>query len=132
MSGPAGAIREAEKHLELLLPQLAQGLSLSLPRQPPLALEAELGGLSIKSGSQQGFPLRRGFSFSPAAIFRGLGSTAGASVEPTCCPHRTQAGPSWGQAAGAGGGQAGSLTVLLGRPLSLLGQGCSACFRARG
>ena len=37
-------MREAEWHLELLLPQLVQGLSLSLSCQPPLALEAELRG----------------------------------------------------------------------------------------
>lgn len=71
------------------------------------------GWLSIRPGSQQGSPIQRGFSFSPAAIFRGLGSTDGASLngsrvakprwspqlgQPARLPHTVQARPSWGAA----------------------------------
>ena len=62
-----------------------------------LGLGSRAAGLSIKPGSQLGFPLRRGFSFSPAAIFRGLGSAAGASVEPTCCRTEPRQGPPGGR-----------------------------------
>lgn len=71
------------------------------------------GWLSIRPGSQQGSPVQRGFSFSPAAIFRGLGSTDGASLngsrvakprwspqlgQPARLPHTVPARPSWGAA----------------------------------
>lgn len=46
--------------------------------------------LSITPGSLHGFPPQRGFSFSPAAIFRGLGST---DMPPSNAP---VARPGWG------------------------------------
>ena len=108
-----------------------------------LGLGSRAGWLLIKPGSQQGFPLQRGFSFLPAAIFRGLGSAVGASLN-WCCV----AGCRWGPRAacseprqGSPGGRRllfqwwgarGWLALWLGRPPSLFRRGCSACLGAKG
>lgn len=99
---------------------------------PPLA-----EWLSITPGSQHGFPPQRGFSFSPAAIFRGLGS---ADLPPSndlvawpgwdpWPPTQSQARPCWGH----GGGQAplpdsGDTRRGWQEPAQA---GCSVCFRTK-